>query len=113
MQNPCEPIHRKPNQYKDDECSEEFSYEWMLKDYLEVHWEIGPFECEHCDFAFNRKKHLTSHLKKYHESEMETYFSKQEPKNEFKCGKCSRNFTNESVLNDHLQQNSCDPNPCK
>ncbi|GBO38760.1 hypothetical protein AVEN_147946-1 [Araneus ventricosus] len=118
MQNPCEPILSKPNLVEPNQCegggcSEEFSHEWKLKQFLEVHWEIGPFECEHCDFAFNRKENLTSHMKKYHESKMETYSSKQEEKNEFKCGKCSRKFTNESELNDHLQQNSCDPNPCK
>ncbi|GBO12570.1 hypothetical protein AVEN_21141-1 [Araneus ventricosus] len=117
-ENPCEPIHSKsnlgePNQYEGGGYSEEFSHEWKLKEYLEVHWEVGPFECEHCDFAFNRKENLTSHMKKYHESEMETYFSKPESKNELKCGKCSRKFTNESELNDHLQENSCDPNPCK
>ncbi|GBO45696.1 hypothetical protein AVEN_57260-1 [Araneus ventricosus] len=52
MQNPCEPIHSKPNQYKDGECSEEFSHGWMLKEYLDVHWEVKPFECEHCALAF-------------------------------------------------------------
>ncbi|GBN93674.1 hypothetical protein AVEN_232492-1 [Araneus ventricosus] len=118
MQNPYEPIHSKlnlgeQNQYEGGECSEEFPPEWKLKEYLEVHWEVGHFECEHCDFAFNRKENLTSHMKKYHESEMETYFSKPESRNEFKCKKCSRKFTRESELNIHLQQNNCDPNPCK
>ncbi|GBN93744.1 hypothetical protein AVEN_35202-1 [Araneus ventricosus] len=118
MQNPCEPILSKPNlgepnQYEGGGCSEECSHEWKLKEYLEVQWEVGPFECEHCDCVFKRKGNLTSHIWKYHESEMEAYFSKQESKNELKCGKCSRKFTNESELNYHLQQNSCDPNPCK
>ncbi|GBN58027.1 Zinc finger protein 425 [Araneus ventricosus] len=110
-------IHRKnvcePNLYKCGKCSEEFSHDWKLKEHLVVHGEVKPFECEHCDLAFNKERYLTSHIKKYHESEMETYFSKPESKNDFKCGKCSRKFTNESELYDHLQQNSCDPNPCK
>ncbi|GBN45287.1 hypothetical protein AVEN_164076-1 [Araneus ventricosus] len=104
MQNPSEPEHGKP---------EEFSHEWKLKEHLVVHWEVKPFECEHCDLVFKWKNHLTSHMNKYHESQTEAYFSKQESKKEFKCGKCSRKFTSESELNDHLQQNSCDPNPCK
>ncbi|GBN58033.1 hypothetical protein AVEN_80850-1 [Araneus ventricosus] len=110
-------IHRKnvcePNLYKCGKCSEEFSHDWKLKEHLVVHREVKPFECEHCDLAFNKERYLTSHMKKYHESEMETYFFKPESKNDFKCGKCSRKFTNESELYDHLQQNSCDPNPCK
>ncbi|GBO07432.1 hypothetical protein AVEN_16668-1 [Araneus ventricosus] len=113
MQKSCELNFGKPNHYKCGECSKEFSHEWKLKAHLVVHWEVKPFECEHCDLAFKREKNLTSHMKKYHESEMETYFSKQEPKNEFKCGKCSKKFTSESELIDHLQQNSCDLNSCK
>ncbi|GBO11782.1 Zinc finger protein 99 [Araneus ventricosus] len=112
MQNPCEPIHSnsnlgEPNQYKDGECSEEFSHEWMLKEYLEVHWEVGPFQCEHCDLEFKRERELTSHMKKYHESENEAYFSKQESKKDFEMWKCSRKCTNESELNIHMQ------NPCE
>ncbi|GBN29550.1 hypothetical protein AVEN_59125-1 [Araneus ventricosus] len=113
MQNPCEPKHGKPSQYKCGECSEEFSHEWKLKEHLVVHWELKPFECEHCDLSYKWEKNLTSHMKKCHESEMGAYFSKQESKKEFKCEKCSRKFTSESELNNHLQQNSCDPNPFK
>ncbi|GBO12599.1 Zinc finger protein 266 [Araneus ventricosus] len=118
MQNPCEPKHgklnlSKPNQYKCGECFEEFSHDWKLKEHLVVHWEVKPFECEHCDLAFKLDKYLISHLKKYHESEMEAYFYKQESKKEFKSAKCPRKFTNESELSNHFQQNSCDLNPCK
>ncbi|GBN95508.1 hypothetical protein AVEN_56855-1 [Araneus ventricosus] len=113
MQKSCELNFGKPNQYKCGECSKEFSQEWKLKAHLVVHCEVRPFECEHCDLAFKWKNHLTSHMNKYHESEMEAYFSKQESKKEFKCEKCSRQFTSESELNDHLQQNSCDPNLCE
>ncbi|GBO12598.1 hypothetical protein AVEN_4649-1 [Araneus ventricosus] len=118
MQNPCEPKLGKPipgelNQYKCGECSEEFSHEWKLEEHLVVHWEVKPFECEHCDLAFKWEKTLTLHMKKYHESEMEAYFSDQESKNEFKCVMCSRKFTSESELNNHWQQNNCDPNNFK
>ncbi|GBL94099.1 hypothetical protein AVEN_46639-1 [Araneus ventricosus] len=87
MQNPCEPKRGKsnlgePNRYKCGECSDEFSHEWKLKEHLVVHWEVKPFECEHCDLAFKWKKHLTSHMKKYHESEMEsTFISKNQRRN--------------------------------
>ncbi|GBL99242.1 hypothetical protein AVEN_35720-1 [Araneus ventricosus] len=76
MQNPCEPKHGKPSQYKCGECSEEFSHEWKLEEHLVVHWEVKPFECEHCDLAFKWKNHLTSQMNKYHKSETEAYFSK-------------------------------------
>ncbi|GBO25409.1 hypothetical protein AVEN_245780-1 [Araneus ventricosus] len=60
MQNPCEPIHRKPNlgepnQYKCRKCSEEFSHDWKLKEHLVVHGVVKPFECEHCDLAYKRE----------------------------------------------------------
>ncbi|GBN61049.1 Zinc finger protein 224 [Araneus ventricosus] len=86
-------IHRQnicePNQYKCGECSEEFSCDRKLKEHLVVHWEVKPFECEHCDLAFKWKNHLTSHMNKYHESEIEAYYAKQESKKELKSGKCS------------------------
>ncbi|GBN85018.1 hypothetical protein AVEN_149015-1 [Araneus ventricosus] len=79
MQNPCEPKRGKsnlgePNRYKCGECSEQFLYEWKLKEHLVVHCEVKPFECEHCDLVLVLEKYLTSHMKKYHESEMESTF---------------------------------------
>ncbi|GBM02942.1 Zinc finger protein 626, partial [Araneus ventricosus] len=108
MQNPCELKHGETNQYKCGEFSEEFSHEWKLKEHLVVHWEVKPFGCEHCDLAFKWEKNLTSHMRKYHESEMEAYLSKQESKKGFKCWKCRKGFTNESELNIHMQ-NPCEP----
>ncbi|GBO45171.1 hypothetical protein AVEN_14702-1 [Araneus ventricosus] len=117
MQNPCEPIHSKPNlgepnHYKCGKCSEEFSHEWTLKDHLVVHCEVRPFECEHCDSSFKRERDLTSLMKKYHESEMEVYFSKKKSKKGFKCRNCRKGFANESELNIH-RQNVCEPNQYK
>ncbi|GBO25408.1 hypothetical protein AVEN_245779-1 [Araneus ventricosus] len=77
--------HEEPKQCKCGKCSEEFSHDWKLKEHLVVHEEVKPFECEHCDLAYKWKKNLTSHMKKYHESEMEAYFSKKKSKKGLKC----------------------------
>ncbi|GBM83573.1 hypothetical protein AVEN_149557-1, partial [Araneus ventricosus] len=50
------------------------------------------------------ERNLTSHMRKYHESELEAYFSKQESKKEFKCWKCRKGFANELEINNHLHQ---------
>ncbi|GBN47283.1 hypothetical protein AVEN_67303-1 [Araneus ventricosus] len=70
----------EPNLYKCGKCSDDFSHDWKLKEHLVVHWEVKPFECEHCDLAFKWKNHPTPHMKKYHESETEAYYNKQETK---------------------------------
>lgn len=74
-------------------CTKSFGRLYMAREHANVHLNLTPFKCDHCQHAFHSQGSLSKHLHSAHEESIT-----------FKCPKCKRNYSDSDIFQTHVEQ---------